>query len=67
MSFYKVIQVVGTSEVSWDDAAKNAIDNASETLQDLRIGEVTKMDVKVENGNIIYRTRLHLSFKEAGL
>ena len=64
MSFYKVIQVVGTSEVSWDDAAKNAIQNASETQQDLRVGEVTRMDVKVEHGRIIYRARLDLSFKD---
>ena len=63
MSMYKVIQVVGTSEVSWDDAAKHAIETASETLQDLRIGEVSKMDVEVENGRVIYRTRLELSFK----
>ena len=63
MSFYKLIQVVGTSEVSWEDAATNAIEQASETLQDLRIGEVSRMDLKVEDGKIIYRTRLDLSFR----
>lgn len=63
MSFYKVIQVVGTSEVSWEDAARHAIDAAGQTLQDLRVGEVTKMDIKVEDGKVLYRTRLDLSFK----
>lgn len=63
MSFYKVIQVVGSSEVSWADAAQNAIECASETLQDIRVGEVTRMDLKIEDGKIVYRTRLDLSFK----
>ncbi|TWU29772.1 dodecin family protein [Bythopirellula polymerisocia] len=63
MSLYKVIEIVGTSEVSWDDAAKNGIEIARRTLRDLRIAEVTKMDLKLEDGKIQYRTRLSLSFK----
>ncbi len=63
MSLYKVIEIVGTSEVSWDDAAKNAVEIARRTLHDLRIAEVTKMDLKIEDGKILYRTRLSLSFK----
>lgn len=63
MSLYKVIEIVGTSDISWDDAAKNGIQIAQKTLHDLRIAEVTKMDLKVENGKITFRTRLSLSFK----
>lgn len=63
MSLYKIIEVVGTSEVSWDDAAKHALETAGKTLHDLRVGEATKFDVKVENGKLLYRTRLSLSFK----
>lgn len=66
MSVYKVIELVGTSEVSWDDAAKNAIETARHTIHDLRVGEVTKFDLKVENGRLLYRTRLNLSFKYLG-
>jgi flavin-binding protein dodecin len=63
MSLYKVIQLVGTSEVSWEHAAKNAIEIAGESLHDLRVGEVSRMDLKVEDGKIIYRTRIDLSFR----
>ncbi|ABK17503.1 dodecin family protein [Syntrophobacter fumaroxidans] len=63
-SIYKVIELVGTSTVSWEDAAKKVIDTASKTLKDLRIAEVSKLDVKVENGKVIaYRARLQVSFK----
>ena len=66
-SVYRVVEVIGTSTKSWDDAAKNAISTASGTLRDLRIAEVTKMDVTVENGKVAaYRTRLLLSFKYEG-
>lgn len=66
-SVYKVIEIVGTSEKSWDDAAKNAIERASATLEDLRIAEVTSQDLKIENGKIAaYRTKLSLSFKFRG-
>ena len=63
-SVYKVVEVVGTSPKSWQDAARVAVETASSTLRDLRIAEVTKMDLKVENGKVAaYRTRLQLSFK----
>ncbi len=66
-SVYKVIELVGTSTVSWEDAAKNAIERASKTLRDLRIAEVSKLDMKVENGKVVaYRTRVSLSFKYEG-
>ena len=63
-SVYRVTEVIGTSAKSWEDAAKNAVQTASGTLRDLRIAEVVKMDVKVEEGKVIeFRTRLQLSFK----
>lgn len=63
-SVYKIIDLVGTSEKSWEDAAKNAVETASKSLRELRIAEVTKLDMKVENGSVIaYRARVKLSFK----
>ncbi len=63
-SVYKVIELVGTSSVSWEDAAKNAVETASKSLRDLRIAEVMKMDLKIDNGKVVaYRTRVALSFK----
>ena len=63
-SVYKVIELVGTSEVSWEDAAKKAIETASKSLRELRIAEVTQQDLKVESGKVTaYRTRVKLSFK----
>ena len=63
-SVYKIIELVGTSRSSWDDAAKNAVETASGTLKDLRIAEVTKLDLKLENGKVAaYRARVKLSFK----
>lgn len=63
-SVYRVTEVIGTSATSWEDAAKKAVETASGTLRDLRIAEVVKMDVKIEEGTILeYRTRLQLSFK----
>jgi dodecin len=61
---YRVTDVIGTSPNSWEDAAKNAVKTASKSLRDLRIAEVTKLDVKVEDGKVTqFRTRLSLSFK----
>jgi flavin-binding protein dodecin len=61
---YKIIELVGTSEVSWEDAAKNAVETAGKSLRDLRIAEVTKLDMKIEDGKVAaYRARLNLSFK----
>ena len=66
-SIYKVIEIVGTSEKSWDEAAKNAVERASQTLEDLRVAEVTSQDLKIENGKVVaYRTKLSLSFKFRG-
>ena len=63
-SVYVVNEIVGTSATSWEDAAKTAIETAGKTLEDLRIGEVVKQDVTVENGKVIsYRVRLNISFK----
>jgi flavin-binding protein dodecin len=61
---YRITEVIGTSETSWEDAAKRAIQAASKTLRDLRIAEVVKQDLKVEDGKVVaYRTRVMLSFK----
>ncbi|MBA4369264.1 MAG: transporter [Desulfobacterium sp.] len=63
-SIYKIIELVGTSDVSWEAAAKNAVETAGKTLKDLRIADVVKMDMRIENGKVIaYRTRVNLSFK----
>ena len=66
-SVYRVTEVIGTSAQSWEEAAKNAVGTAAGTLRDLRIAEVVKMDVKIENGKVLeFRTRLQLSFKYGG-
>jgi flavin-binding protein dodecin len=63
-SVYVVNEIVGTSTKSWEDAAKLAIETAAKTVKDLRIGEVVKLDVTVENGKVVsYRVRLNISFK----
>jgi flavin-binding protein dodecin len=63
-SIYKIVELVGTSTSSWEDAAKNAIDTASKTLKDLRIAEITKLDLRIEDGKVAaYRARVNLSFK----
>jgi len=61
---YRVTEVIGTSSNSWEEAAKNAVKTAAKSLRDLRIAEITKLDVKVEDGKITqFRARLALSFK----
>ncbi len=63
-SVYKIIELVGVSEVSWEDAAKNAVETASESLSDLRIGEITKLDMQIDDNKVIaYRARVSVSFK----
>ena len=66
-SVYRITELVGTSDVSWEDAAKNAVATAGKSLRDLRVAEVSKLDVTVENGKITsYRARVALSFKYGG-
>jgi flavin-binding protein dodecin len=63
-SVYRVTEVIGTSTKSWEDAAKNAVETAARTLRDLRVAEVVKTDLKVEDGKVkAYRARVLLSFK----
>jgi len=63
-SVYKIIELVGTSEVSWEKAAENAVLRASRTLRDLRIAEISKLDMTIKDGKIeFYRARVTLSFK----
>jgi flavin-binding protein dodecin len=64
---YRVTEVIGTSNTSWEDAASNAVATAAKTLRDLRIAEVSKLDMRVENGKVVaYRARILLSFKYDG-
>jgi dodecin len=66
-SVYKVIELVGTSPESWEKAAAAAVEQAAESLRDLRIAEVVKLDMKVENGKVTaYRARINVSFKYKG-
>lgn len=65
-SVYKVIELVGTSPNSWEEAAKNAVETAGKSLKDLRVAEISKLDMKVENGQVTaFRSRVNLSFKYA--
>jgi flavin-binding protein dodecin len=64
---YRVTDIIGTSTVSWEDAARSAVETAGKSLRDLRIAEVNKLDMKVENGKVVaYRARVSLSFKYEG-
>jgi flavin-binding protein dodecin len=66
-STYKIVEIVGSSPKSWDEAAKNAVETAGKSLRDLRIAEITKLDLRVENGKVAaYRARVSLSFKYEG-
>jgi len=63
-SVYKIIDLVGSSPNSWEEAANNAVETASKSLRDLRVAEVDKLDMKVENGKVTaFRARVKLSFK----
>ena len=63
-STYKSIELVGTSDQSWEEAAKHAVETAGESLKDLRIAEITKLDMTIENGKVSsYRARVNVSFK----
>jgi dodecin len=66
-SIYKIIELVGTSTTSWEDAARNAVETASKTLKDLRVAEISKLDMTVEEGKITnFRARVNISFKYHG-
>jgi len=66
-SVYKVVELVGVSDSSWEDAAKRAVETAGKSLRDLRIAEISKLDMKVEDGKVVaYRARVNLSFKYGG-
>jgi flavin-binding protein dodecin len=61
---YRVTEIIGTSQISWEDAAKNAVETAATSLRDLRVAEVCKLDMKVDAGKVVaYRARVSLSFK----
>jgi hypothetical protein len=63
-SIYRVTEVIGTSTESWEDAARHAVETAAETLRDLRVGEVVRLDVTIEDGRVTqYRARVNISFK----
>ena len=67
MSVYKIIELVGTSPNSWEEAAKEAVETSGKTLRDIRIAEVDKLDMRIENGKVVeYRVRVKLSFKYEG-
>ncbi len=64
---YKIVEVIGSSPSSWEDAARIAVETAAKTLRDLRIAEITKLDMKIDDGKVVaYRARVSLSFKYNG-
>jgi hypothetical protein len=66
-SMYKVIELIGSSKVSWEEAAKTVVDEASKHLRDLRVAEVVEQDLVIEDGKVAaYRTKLNVSFKYRG-
>ncbi len=66
-SVYKVVELVGTSSTSWEDAAKNAVETAAKSLRDLRVAEVVELDMALDNGKVVaYRAKINISFKYEG-
>ncbi|HZV53823.1 MAG TPA: dodecin family protein [Rhodocyclaceae bacterium] len=64
---YKIVEIVGTSPTSWEDAARTAVESAAKTLRDLRVAEITKLDMKLDDGKVVaYRARVSVSFKYEG-
>lgn len=64
VSTYKIIELIGTSDTSWEEAARTAVETAGESVRDLRIAEITKLDLTIENGKVkSYRARVNISFK----
>ena len=63
-SIYRVTEVIGTSSQSWEEAAKNAVETAARTVRDLRVGEIVKLDLTIDDGHVtLYRARVNISFK----
>ena len=63
-SVYKIIELVGTSKKSWEDAARNAVETAGKSLKNLRIAEIVKLDMQIDKGKVVsYRARFNVSFK----
>lgn len=62
-SVYKLIEIIGTSDKSWEDAAKQAVETTQKSLQDLRVAEVKELDIRLEEGKMLFRTKLAVSFK----
>jgi hypothetical protein len=64
---YRVTEIIGTSSTSWEEAARSAVETAAKSLRDLRIAEVSKLDMRIEGGKVVaYRARISLSFKYDG-
>ena len=67
MSVYKIIRLVGSSPTSWEEAAKSAVEEAAKHVRDMRIAEVEKVDMRIEDGKVAeYRARVHISFRYEG-
>jgi flavin-binding protein dodecin len=67
MSVYKIIRIIGSSPNSWEEAARNAVEQAGEHLRDLRIAEVEQLDMRLEDNKVVeYRARVHVSFRYEG-
>ncbi len=62
-SVYKVVEIIGTSNKSWEEAARVAVGTASKSIRNLRVAEVKEMDLKIENGDLVFRVKLNVSFK----
>ncbi len=62
-SVYKTVEIIGTSDKSWEEAARVAVNTASKSLRDLRVAEVREMDLKIEGGNLVFRVKMNVSFK----
>lgn len=62
-SVYKVIEIIGTSEKSWADAARMAVEKAAKSIKDLRVAEADELDIRVEDGKLLYRAKMKVSFK----
>ena len=67
MSIYKIIRIIGSSSTSWEEAAKNAVEEAGKNLRDLRVAEIEQLDMRLEEGKVVeYRARVHISFRYQG-